>query len=63
MNTVAHSTYKPWLRNLYVRRLFILFGVPVAIPAIVAYVAIKTVREALGQSIKAWQPEQFDQRS
>jgi hypothetical protein len=37
--------------------LFILFGVPVLLPAIFAYVAIKTVREALAQSIEAWKPE------
>jgi hypothetical protein len=60
---MANSIYKPWLRNLYVRRLFILFGVPVAIPAIVGYVAIKTMREALTQSIEAWKPEHFDQLS
>jgi len=60
---MAVSAYKPWLRNLYVRRFFILFGVPVALPAIIAYVAIKTVREAIAESIKAWQPERFDKPS
>lgn len=54
------SAYKPWLRNLYVRRFFILFGVPVLLPAIFAYVAVKTIREALVQSIEAWQPEHLD---
>jgi hypothetical protein len=54
------STYKPWLRNLYVRRLFILFGVPVAVPAIVAFVAIKSARDWLPVLIEAWQPERFD---
>ncbi len=57
---MPNSNYKPWLRNLYVRRLFIVFGVPVLIPAIFAYVAIKTVREALAESIKAWKPERPD---
>ncbi len=51
------SAYRPWLRNLYVRRLFILFGVPVLLPAIFAYVAVKTARVALVESIKAWKPE------
>jgi hypothetical protein len=54
------STYKPWLRNMYVRRFFILFGVPVALPAIVAFVAIKSARELFPVLIKAWQPERFD---
>lgn len=57
------SAYRPWLRNIYVRRLFILFGVPVLLPAIFAYVAVKTVREALAQSIEAWKPEHSDQPS
>lgn len=57
---MPNSIYRPRLRNLYVRRLFIVFGVPVLIPAIVAYVAVKTVREALAQSIEAWQPERLD---
>jgi hypothetical protein len=54
------STYKPWLRNLYIRRLFILFGVPIAVPAIVAFVAIKSARELFPVLIKARQPERFD---
>jgi hypothetical protein len=53
------SIYKPWLRNLYVRRFFILFGVPMAVPAIVAFVAIKSARELFSVLIKAWQPERF----
>lgn len=57
------SAYRPWLRNIYVRRLFILFGVPVLLPAIFAYVAVKTVRVALVESIKAWRPEHPDQPS
>jgi len=60
---MAVSAYKPWLRNLYVRRFFILFGVPILLPAILAYVAVKTIREALAQSIEAWQPEHLDKPS
>ena len=57
------SAYKPWIRNLYVRRLHILFGVPILLPAIFAYIAVKTIREALSLSIEAWQPEHLDKSS
>jgi len=54
-----HSIYKPWLRNLYVRRLFILFGVPVALPAMLMFATIRSVRYWLPELVKAWQPEPF----
>ena len=60
---MAVSAYKPWLRNLYVRRLFILFGMPFLFPAIVGYLIVTGLREVLPELIEAWQPEQIDEPS
>jgi hypothetical protein len=60
---MSHSIYKPWLRNLYVRRLYILFGMPFALLAMVAHLTVKSMREAIAESIKAWQPEDLSRPS
>jgi hypothetical protein len=57
------SIYKPWLQNLYIRRFFILFGVPVAIPAMLMFMAIRSVRYWYPEVVKAWQPEHFNKTS
>ena len=61
---MAVSTYRRWLRNLYVRRLFILFGLPVVLPIVLLVSAIKSAgsefREATKELVIAWQPEHHD---
>lgn len=61
------STYRRWLRNLYVRRLFILFGLPVVLPIVLLVSAIKSAgfefREAMKELVIAWQPEHLDKPS
>jgi hypothetical protein len=54
------STYHPLLRNLHVRRLYILFGVPVALPIVLVFVVIRSSSEWFPELAKAWQPEHFD---
>jgi|688.fasta_scaffold76061_2 hypothetical protein len=60
---MSRSTYKPWLRNLYVRRLYLVFVVPVALPVMLACVAIQSASEWIPELLKAWQPERLDKRS
>jgi hypothetical protein len=60
---MANSTYKPWLRNLYVRRLFIIFVVPVALPVMMVYLLIKSTSEWFPEVVKAWQPEHLNEPS
>jgi len=60
---MAVSAYKPWLQNLHVRRLFILFGIPFLFPALVSYLIVTGLRELLPELIEAWQPEHLDKPS
>jgi len=52
------SAYKPWLRNLHVRRAFILFVVPFILPAWVVFLALQSlVNQGIPEIIQAWKAE------
>ena len=52
------SPYKGWLRNVYVRRAYILFIVPIVLPVkLLPYIWNAIVKEAIPELVSAWKDD------
>jgi hypothetical protein len=53
-----NSSYRHWLRNVHTRRLYILLAVPVALPFLLVFSAIRGfMAEGLPVIVEAWRDD------
>jgi hypothetical protein len=55
---LPNSSYRRWLRNVYMRRLYILLAVPIALPFLLVFSAIRGfMAEGLPVIVEAWRDD------